>query len=317
MFLCIGLLATLPDVTPTLAAFATEGEGQEDYSTTIQSDLDALTAESLRTVPALDGEQANILIDNLVLPTQGAGGSVISWSSSSEAITDTGIVTRGEERAEVTLTATASFAGDTGTKEFVFIVPASTEQINGIPASTGVLQTSDFSEGKISLSDGSGIKLTQVGGSVTNENGKLKLLRTVDDASECSAIFNYPNTNLTGNFVTEFLLSKDAGQAASVKMWGDAQYFQIDWTADGFIQAYYSDTEGQQGTAYTLTPSDFACADRVKLTLFTCGERGTISLWINNRPAFLDKFPYKDAAGDMKANCITCLLYTSDAADEL
>lgn len=77
---------------------------------------------------ALDLGDTSAVTANLALPTRGAGGSTISWSSSNPAVVSTtGVVTRpapGAGNATVTLTATASYAGYTATRTFTVTVPA-------------------------------------------------------------------------------------------------------------------------------------------------------------------------------------------------
>ncbi|WP_446219409.1 family 43 glycosylhydrolase [Micromonospora sp. IBHARD004] len=75
---------------------------------------------------ALDLGDTSGVTENLSLPTRGAGGSTITWSSSNPTIvSDTGVVTRpapGSGNATVTLTATASYAGYAATREFAVTV---------------------------------------------------------------------------------------------------------------------------------------------------------------------------------------------------
>ena len=61
---------------------------------------------------------------DLTLPTSGANGSSISWESDKEAITNSGVVTRGTEDVEVKLTATFTLDGYTETKEYTVTVVA-------------------------------------------------------------------------------------------------------------------------------------------------------------------------------------------------
>jgi beta-xylosidase len=75
---------------------------------------------------ALTLGDTSAVADNLTLPTTGAGGSTITWSSSNPAVVSTtGVVTRpapGSGNATVTLTATASYAGFTATRDFTVTV---------------------------------------------------------------------------------------------------------------------------------------------------------------------------------------------------
>lgn len=65
----------------------------------------------------------NMLMDNLSLKTVGSNGSVITWQSSdSSAMTNTGVITRGNEDKKVTLTAIAEFKGYTYTDTIDVVV---------------------------------------------------------------------------------------------------------------------------------------------------------------------------------------------------
>ena len=72
-------------------------------------------------------------IANLTLATSGANGSSISWASDNEAITNSGIVTRGTEDVEVKLTATFTLDGHTETKEYTVVVTKLDSFITGEP----------------------------------------------------------------------------------------------------------------------------------------------------------------------------------------
>lgn len=287
--LCISML-----IFP--AVFAADGELNE----TLANDSAALTAESLLTIPAFPGDAANTLLDDLSLPTAGAGGSEISWISGNEAvISNTGIVTRTDTDESVTLTAVLAYNGEQAQKEFTFSVPAKNTRVNGMPAVGEVKQVSDFG-GETPLTTGPDptkdkIQPNEKGGTVTAEGGKLKLKRTIDGKEENSAYFSYPATS--GDFVTEFVMARDAGQAASIKMWGSANHIWLDWYASGEMVIYISDTEGIEGTAYTIPYINFDSQTRAKITLAVNASRGTISMWINNRLAVFDKYPYKFKTG--------------------
>lgn len=278
------------------ASFAADGE----LSEVLTNDAAALTQESLLTIPALPGDAANILMDDLALPSAGAGGSEISWSSTNEAvISSTGTVTRMDTDETVTLTATLIYHDEQTQKDFTFAVPSKTTRINGMPMIGEEKQLSDFG-GETPLVTGPDpakdkIQINEKGGTVTAEEGRLKLNRTVDGKEENSAYFSYPATS--GDFVTEFIMARDAGQAASIKMWGSANHIWLDWYASGEMVIYISDTEGTEGTAYTIPYMNYASQTRAKITLAVNASRGTISMWINNRLAVYDKYPYKFKAG--------------------
>lgn len=78
-------------------------------------------------IAALDLGDTSAVTDDLTLPVSGPGGSVISWESSKTSVVSaTGVVTRPAPRAgsaAVTLTATATYAGHTATRDFTVTVP--------------------------------------------------------------------------------------------------------------------------------------------------------------------------------------------------
>lgn len=83
--------------------------------------------------------------DNLTLATSGANGSSISWESDKEAITNTGVVTRGTEDVEVKLTATFTLDGHTETKEYTVIVVAEETTGGETPADGSYVLVTDVS----------------------------------------------------------------------------------------------------------------------------------------------------------------------------
>ncbi|MGN0107624.1 MAG: immunoglobulin-like domain-containing protein [Hominilimicola sp.] len=76
------------------------------------------TADSL-AIGYEDGDSANSVTSNLVLPTEGQYGEVITWqSSNTSVVTPQGIVTRGEDDMRVTLTANVSLVGASAKRSF-------------------------------------------------------------------------------------------------------------------------------------------------------------------------------------------------------
>lgn len=291
----IGILVII-SMLMSIAAFAEE----EVLDETLAADVEALTMESLLTIPALPGDTENILMDDLVLPTTGAGGSVITWTSSNETVLSSeGRLNRPEIDESVTLTAKLEYNGEATEKQFVFMVPSTSTRINGMPIIKDVLQKADFS-GENPLITGADPEQDKIytntkGGTATVEDGKLCLTRTINGAEENSAYFAYPSTS--GDFVTEFVITRDIAQAARINMWGSAQHIQLEWYAAGEMAIYVSDTEGTEGTVYTIPYISYDSQTRAKITLAVNASRGTISMWINNRLVVYDKYPYKFKSG--------------------
>lgn len=79
---------------------------------------------------ALDKETLSLpqtTTQDLDLPSLGANGSTITWTSNNEAITDEGVVTRGTSDVKVTLTATLKLKNETETISFEVTVLAKAE----------------------------------------------------------------------------------------------------------------------------------------------------------------------------------------------
>ncbi|MER7441681.1 family 43 glycosylhydrolase [Micromonospora avicenniae] len=86
------------------------------------------TGRAADDAAALDLGDTTAVTENLSLPTQGVGGSTITWASSSPAVvSNAGVVTRpapGSGDAAVTLTATVTYAGHRVTRDFAITVVA-------------------------------------------------------------------------------------------------------------------------------------------------------------------------------------------------
>ena len=103
-----------------VVAMYEEQGGSVDHETLAQADLDAISFANTSGIT-----------NNLLLPTQGANGSAITWESSApDVISTAGVVTRpavGSPDATVTLTATAVNGDASVSKEFTFTVAAQTD----------------------------------------------------------------------------------------------------------------------------------------------------------------------------------------------
>ncbi len=170
------LLSTLLTLSMLLAMLSTGAVYAA--SDAVQADADALTLDDILSVPSWDG---NRLIDNLDLDcvTKGeVNQSPITWSSSNEAvISTTGIVTRGAEDAEVTVTATIGEGDDIASKAFTFVVPAASKSVNGMPIVTASKFEDTFSDAELNTSKYGKATPTSYD-SVVEENGKMTLTRS-------------------------------------------------------------------------------------------------------------------------------------------
>ncbi|NLZ31120.1 MAG: InlB B-repeat-containing protein, partial [Methanomicrobiales archaeon] len=82
----------------------------------------ALDAKNALDINLASGDTANNETKNVILPTSGMHGAVITWASNNAAISVAGVVTRGENDVVVTLTATIKVGTATETKTFTLTV---------------------------------------------------------------------------------------------------------------------------------------------------------------------------------------------------
>jgi N-acetylmuramoyl-L-alanine amidase len=82
----------------------------------------ALDAKNALDINLASGDTANNVTKNVILPTSGMHGAVITWASNNAAISVAGVVTRGENDVVVTLTATIKVGTATETKTFTLTV---------------------------------------------------------------------------------------------------------------------------------------------------------------------------------------------------
>jgi hypothetical protein len=104
------------------ASFTTITQEPETYGLVSGSDSDAITVDK----NAINLGDTTSVYNDIILPTSGDNGTVISWYSNNKAIvSDAGVVTRpvnGTGDATVKLTATVTKGSQTQTKEFTLIV---------------------------------------------------------------------------------------------------------------------------------------------------------------------------------------------------
>ena len=113
------------DAEVTLTATISSGDVKETktFTATVKQNL---TAEEIveKDKEALDLGNLSAVSENLILPTEGESGAVITWTSSDETvIAADGTVNRPVgQAAEVTLTATITYGNESTTKEFTAVV---------------------------------------------------------------------------------------------------------------------------------------------------------------------------------------------------
>ena len=185
-----------------VVAMYEEQGGSVDHETLAQADLNAISFANTSGIT-----------NNLLLPTQGANGSAITWESSApDVISTAGVVTRpavGSPDATVTLTATAVNGDASVSKEFTFTVAAQTD----------FSQLSDFAVSDVQLTqewlledldleidyllsldaDKMLVDYYHLAGITTTSNGTaVSSIEPYEAGSQTSAV-NWEDTNFRGN----------------------------------------------------------------------------------------------------------------------
>ena len=250
----------------------------------LAGDIDALTRESLLKV-ALGMDE--LLVDNLNLPTQGANGSNIIWSSLPEnIIASNGKVNRPEEDTEVTLTATLTNGSETDTKDFTFSVAGKETRAYGMPLPVDTICYEDFNDGAL----GSRIVAEPGSGSITEENGVLRFYKGSSAGVTGAHIYlQEDQSGVTGQFVTEFILKRPSnGKTFSAQLIGDGGLFAIvNWwdTGNNILNLEYAETVGGARTDHVVSLGKFGATDTLKVTAYCDTTAKTYTLWLNNQYA--------------------------------
>ncbi len=235
-----------------------------------EADFEALSRRSLLTAGSADAT----LLDNLNLPTEGANGSTITWSSSDPAVINpaNGVVTRPALTKSVTITATID---GSLTKAFSFRVPGKEVAIGGtktMPTKGTVIYENNF--------DGTTVDAAHISMSSVNvaQNDALQMTRELYSGTEVSATI-YPKSQdhvLSGEVVYEFYVDKYAKEhgafirfdGLSLNSWSYGTGLIIT-DADGDKPAIPYDSFGMNSGLLKVTAAFDTNAD-------------TYDLWINN-----------------------------------
>lgn len=281
----LSTLLTLSMVLTMLATGAAIAASDE-----VQADADALTLDDILSVPSWNG---NTLIDNLDIDIYTKGEvneSPIVWSSTNEAVISTsGIVTRGAEDAEVTVTATIGTDDNAVTKDFTFVVPAASKTINGIPTvGSRVLYEDNFSGEAIN----SKITTSCSGDDyVTQENGKLTLYANTPNLEPHISI-NF-NNEVNGNLITTFEFSLHT-TSAYVRI----PFVGYNWNGyPAYIHWYTNDNQISIGKSQTKDVSrrislpKSAKGKKAKFIVSFNNPKATYDLWVNNELVLVNQ-PY-------------------------
>lgn len=242
-------------------------------------DYEALTDASLLKAPLV----SNYLIDSLKLPAVGGNGSEISWSSEPTGIiSETGFLVRPNAETDVTLTATISKGSYSKEREFTFSVPAASEEVGGLPAIQTMVDYDSFDDDVLSDK----IVVTPANGSVTEENGVLRLQKPVTSGTTSAKLYLNGDEGVTGQFVIEFILKKNIDSRVDVYLSGEGGlYSYVRWYGGSNSVLYLNMAEvpGGSDVDTACKPVDFGFSDSVKVTAFIDTETGMITYWLNNK----------------------------------
>ncbi len=265
------LLLALAMLASCVPAFA---EGEENG-------LAALTKEDILSVPLRDDGR---LIDNLDLDLyKEIGGESVTWTSSDPSvISENGVVSRGEEDKDVTLTASV---GENETKSFDFNVPAAQNNVYALPNMTESYVDETFSG-------------TELPANVTTlpcdpekdtyevKNGKAVLTRSDWSYSGKEPGFEISKdaskTAISGKFVIDFTVnttSRYLRYAFIEKNWSGYAAFCIWDRSAGTFSVDYTDDGASASTSHNI--GNFQ-DNKMKCTFFFDTTAKRFSLWINN-----------------------------------
>lgn len=265
------LLLALVMLASCVPAFA---EGEENG-------LAALTKEDILSVPLRDDGR---LIDNLDLDLyKEIGGESVTWTSSDPSvISENGVVSRGEEDKDVTLTASV---GENETKSFDFNVPAAQNNVYALPNMTESYVDETFSG-------------TELPANVTTlpcdpekdtyevKNGKAVLTRSDWSYSGKEPGFEISKdaskTAISGKFVIDFTVnttSRYLRYAFIEKNWSGYAAFCIWDRSAGTFSVDYTDDGASASTSHNI--GNFQ-DNKMKCTFFFDTTAKRFSLWINN-----------------------------------
>ncbi len=233
--------------------------------------------------------ESGYLVDDLMLPTEGAADTTISWSTNVEGVIDTekGYVTRGEAESDVKLTATISYgSGSPVTKDFFFKVPAHGVSVDHIPPQTNVVTREEFG----SLNEKTIIfRETSPSSDARVENGKLVIEATTAAAGTTGAYvyLTEDHTEIKGSFGIEFTMTRDR-YGNHLMVWpghdADQRLTDIRWF-DESIHFYVYDEETDSLESITFNTADFGAESTLKVTLWIDSDTGLATVLFNNRLA--------------------------------
>lgn len=265
------LLLALVMLASCVPAFA---EGEENG-------LAALTKEDILSVPLRDDGR---LIDNLDLDLyKEIGGESVTWTSSDPSvISENGVVSRGEEDKDVTLTASV---GENETKSFNFNVPAAQNNVYALPNMTESYVDETFSGTELPAN------VTTLPCDPEKDTYEVKNGKAVLTRSDWSYLKKEPGfeiskdaskTAISGKFVIDFTVnttSRYLRYAFIEKNWSGYATFCVWDRSAGTFSVDYTDENASKSTSHNI--GNFQ-DNKMKCTFFFDTTAKRFSLWINN-----------------------------------
>ena len=217
------------------------------------------------------GDSAASVTQNLTLPTTGADGTTISWSSSNPAVvTSAGVVTPlTTQDANVTLTATISIGTASDTKVFPIIVKAKMTEAQAVAAAKSALAIGYAS-----------------GDSASSVTQNVTLPATGIDGSTNAWVSSNPAVVTNAGVVTQ-PLTQDASvtltATITVGSASDTKAFPIT------VKAQMTDAQAvaaaKAALAIGYASGDSASSVTQSLTLPATGIDGSTNAWVSSNPA--------------------------------
>ncbi len=248
-----------------------------------KADFEALTKSGLLKAPMV----GDYLIDPLSLPTVGANGSDIAWTSSHPSVIATdGWVARPESDTEVTLGATVSYGNAAPmSTSFTFMVPGKSTQVEDMPKPVELIHSDNFDDEE---ADEDHITL---GGTAVEEDGVLHLAGASGENASAYVYAKDDKSAVSGKTVVEFLLTRQNMGTTSAMLFGTgsgaaSHVLQINWwpTSNGnYVNLQFPNTPGGDIASHTFPLASIDAINRLKVMALIDSATGTLSVWLNNK----------------------------------
>ena len=265
-----------------LAFTALNGEGMTLWGSKIPDRTDEEIVAAIEQELRID---TVAVVTNLTLPTEGADGAAITWSSSApDIVTDTGIVTRppaGSEAGKATLTATITKGSTTATKTFdVTVLPEiKTVELKAHYPFEGDLQDAT---GNHAAGSPTGDRIDNTGGTISYADGVMGQAAVFDGSSGV----RLPNGLIVGDqytvslwihpteltpFTTTFFGARDSNNWVSIVPDGPIDHQTMVWSGSS---RWYDGTSGM-----TVNTGEWT---HLALTV----DKGTVRFYVNGEQKY-------------------------------